>query len=582
MSGLLDRAIILHDQFLEMESIPRDERDKIIDEIDSEMNRGKLSITDKTFKFDSARKDGRFPLVLNISALFLLVILGLYSYQRFKSDEETLISRSQALNRTESRIIQQIKKESEEKLNEKDREIETIKLNMGRLQEEQSLLIMASRAEITRLEEALKEELDRQFSAEEEKLKEGGLTAEALKLKLDELKQRLDEDFLKSQKELIQKVEADRRLKEESLLVQIESYRDSLKTAEEERDHLVEQIKREQAGRERRLREEYEAELARQEQIIAGERDELQELRQIRDRSRNEEFILNQISASYKQIAEAVSRKDYLQAESGILSLETLIDREDLSGYPGLDSRKAADRLLLTALSTLIYLPANETEGGIKPAPPFLETGLDAREEELQELIARGRAHYEAGEKELSREAYLQAFALFPPLTEGYKQLKAMDISAERQRLTAEGYTLLSDEQRLLIEQAVREREIREKMVSDLDRIRSAVEEKESDASDQDELVEMLKMKVLLKEVLVSDAVRKEYPDLTRTLERYLQSYGVLKESSGRSLVLMDINEMMDALSTGESYSPAGGDELQTGLYLAFLEQLKEVLSAPE
>jgi hypothetical protein len=453
---------------------------------------------------------------------------------------------------------------------------------MNRLQEEQSLLIMSTRAEVARLEKALKEELDKEFLAEEERLRAGGLDPAVLEERLKELKDRLDADYLRNQEELVRKAEADRLRKEGLLLSEIEGYRVSLKSAEEERALLIEEIRLEQAGRERRLREEYEAELARQEEIITEEQSELAELREIRDRSRNEEFVLNQISASYRQIAEAVSRGDYVRAERQILSLEALIEREDASGYPGLDSRKEADRLLLSALSTLIYSPTGETGGAVKPAPPFLETGISERDEELRQLVARGRAHFEAGEEELSRAAYMEAFALFPDLSEGYDLLRTMDLETERERLAAEGYTLLSEEDRLLMEQALQDRENREELTAELERISRAVEGKESTAADQEELVEMLRMKVLLKEVLVSEAVREEYPDLTRTLERYLQSYGVLKESSGRSLVLMDINEMMVALNSGQVYSPAGGDELQTGLYLAFLEQLREALTAPE
>jgi hypothetical protein len=66
------------------------------------------------------------------------------------------------------------------------------------------------------------------------------------------------------------------------------------------------------------------------------------------------------------------------------------------------------------------------------------------------------------------------------------------------------------------------------------------------------ELAALLETKLLLKEVLVSEAVRQRYPDLYEKTERFLQVFGEVLQREGQLATLRDLNSIITSL-TGDT-----------------------------
>ena len=97
--------------------------------------------------------------------------------------------------------------------------------------------------------------------------------------------------------------------------------------------------------------------------------------------------------------------------------------------------------------------------------------------------------------------------------------------------------------------------------------------------NEEEDLLELLSIKVLIKEVLASKTVRKDFPDLHNQLESYLEAYGELRESSGRTVILNEIINLMKKLEVGEIYYPSSPmDKSQTESYRLFLTHLQQII----
>ena len=137
MSSLLEKAKKLRNGSRnnpEVEMIPEDERAKIYDEIEKAVSSGKLRIDEDTFSFIPVKNDVKLPVVINIAAFVLIVLVSILMLAYFKQAEVNIVAGSENVITAESELFSALKKESEEKIKERDTEIAGIreKLERGR------------------------------------------------------------------------------------------------------------------------------------------------------------------------------------------------------------------------------------------------------------------------------------------------------------------------------------------------------------------------------------------------------------------------------------------------------------------
>ena len=97
-------------------------------------------------------------------------------------------------------------------------------------------------------------------------------------------------------------------------------------------------------------------------------------------------------------------------------------------------------------------------------------------------------------------------------------------------------------------------------------------------SNDTGQLISLLDTKILLKEVIASDSIREEYPDLHEKMELYFEAYGKEKERAGRDAALEEIVALTEYLSHGSGSDVSivtPEEEQQRKLFLEFLQNLK-------
>ncbi len=605
MSGLLERATPIHDHFFEIESIPLSERDQVYAEIDRAIDRGKLKITSETFRFSPRKKGRTFPILINLVSLAVLLIVGASLIIYFSISEQEIISNSSSVNLTESRIITALREESEKELTEKESEISRIQTEMDSLLDQKEILLMEAESERIRLEEALARRLEDQLSREEDRLLALNMNQEAIDEQLDSLRSSLQDQYEEELKASLAAEEEKRLRREQELEEEIARMEESLESAQREKETLTADLTEQQRTR------------STTEQAFETLTKKLE----------NEQFLDSQINASFDGITQSLQSGNYPRALEEIDTFKTFLSNGNFAEYPALMSRAGTDRRILDTLDTMILL-SQPLDGETGPPPVFAE---------ITALIEEGQQHFDSSRFPEAKEAILKALALIPDLQSGYQVLQSMEESERNElmlrfeqefqkgqraflskndltarqdyynALTLTGLNsnsileimnnlrsmgarsaiaevqsnLISDEDLAFLEYARVDYKTRLELmetIRNLDTVMDEIQEGLPYADNEEDLLKLLQKKVLLKEILVSDTVSRESPDVYNSLEEYMDSYGIIQASIGKTLALRETASMLDALLKESIYLPSPDDPEQKDLYQEILSDLTRMV----
>jgi hypothetical protein len=612
MRGLLNRATAIHEQIFEIESIPKTERDRIYEEIDEAISGGKLVISDETLLFKSRKNDKKLLLIVNCTALFLMISIGLTLYFYLGNVEKQIISGSNTLNLTENQIITALREESEVKLSEKEKEIIRIQTQMNNLLDKQSLLLITSNERIKQLEEKLRGKINSELQLEQLKLQDMELSAANMEQEMNKLESRMESAYQKELLLIKENEEEERLIKEKELQDRMAQYQQSLFQAQEEQEILADSLNKQ---------------IDELETSYKSDRDAaLLEYNNMMSLNQNEQILLTRISKLYSEISEHISNGNNPAASEIIIELRQFIQKEELTVYPNINSRKHSDLLLLQTLSGLL----SSYQAPLEDVEPAYEI------DEINRYINEGNIMFTTRQYAGAKKSYLSAISMIPAMEQGYskiQEIEAIDYKSREDQFidflnsgdeayekglysdSMENYhtallslteqdeeitsmlenlslmgrssameemqsDLLSDEERRILAEADKMFKNRDVLLSRLNMMEVVLMEWENtdNRSGEDELVDLLNTKVLLKEVMSSKSVRDIYPDLHNTLETYLDHYGLVQQNNGKSLVINDISLMISSLNKENQRPPEPADEIQKDLYLSMLGSIKKLL----
>jgi len=641
MASLLERAQIVREKLGEEEiinSIPEKDRRKIYEEIDRAVAANRLRVNRDTFSFKTKRHDGVLPFFINFLALLLIVGLGYFFYSFFNEAETSITSPDTEILNTEGSIIQALKEESEEKLAEKNREIQSILGRLDSARFEQQRLVNEAREEAERIEADLRRLFEQDLEKERQRLQAEGLSETALDRRLKEfeaIKQEELQNRLDAQLAEIRETNLER---ENVLKEQIAEY-----------EQGIEQARIDLTALEAELQEQY----SEQNRQTAAERDEaLDRLRSFDEQQKQEQLVVDQIFGMYSSTNEAIKESRYDEALKNLENLSSFLQQEKIASLPAIAYRREVDTFMIRSLRRLIETEKTQTESTGEAAPTSVigDTAAESNTEEtlakVADLVEKGNELFEEGEMENAREYYLNALSQVPALDSGFNRLRSIDelsLQEERNRFretlnegdrymnsreletgiekyrqaleylesdsdvvnrlinqligagkelhSADEQPLISAEELELLNRAKMDMEERRAVLAELYELErnyssdSSIENTDAAASSEaagENLASLLNTKLLIREVLASDSIRSEYPDLHEKMGQYLEAYGKEKEREGRDAALSEIIQLMEHLSEGKDRNgPApsdGVDAEQRKLFLEFLQNLKNIL----
>jgi hypothetical protein len=368
-----------------------DEQVEIIGEINDILRKNRLAIRPETLDFTPRRRGATLPILVNAGAAVLTLAAALGIAALFNARERTLMSRPATLLTAEGRVVQALKKETEEQLGRKNLEIARIQASLESLARDRDRLKLENQAQLERREEELKSALARELSAERQKLERQGLDKTAVDRQLAELQGRLAEENRRQLEELRRRAETELAAKDASLAALEQKYQDSLDAFRQDRLQLA---------------------------ALTAQREQ-------------EKLASDQLLAAYTKVFDSWKASRYDEAQRNLGAVRELLSREAITSLPAIRSRLPVERSLVEALTRLF----ESEKTAAAPAPAAVNPS--ALSEAEARLAAANRA---LAESERDRSKLQEEVA-------GARQELVRLQSAERRRSAQEAQVAALQEQ---------------------------------------------------------------------------------------------------------------------------------------
>jgi len=535
-----------------------EEQIEIIGEINEVLEKNRIEIKPDTFAFTPKKRGSLIPLLINGGALVILAASAFFLLAFFNREERSLIRDSATVLTAEGKLIEALRKESEQQLNEKDRQITDIRTRLEDLRRQAETAKLDTEAKIREREDQLRAELEAQLESERQKLQGEGLTAVAINDQLSNLEQRLISENESRLAEFRSQSEAELAEKETELAALEEQYRQSLIRFQQERSALQQQF----SQREAELRAQLAQQAAEAESAQAEIADQLAELREQR---RREQLVYDQILSSYGRVQDALESGQYDAALRGLSNLESYLSQSSIASLPAIQDRIPTERFLIASLRNLI-------EARRAPAPLAAAQPREAvPSEDSSAALNRLQAELDRTRASLSQQ------------TRELNQAKAT--IDQRSRELSQARSTISQQSRQISGYEASQREIaalRREVSTLRQRYNSLSSSGASARVSQAKVLVLVDTKLQVREVLSSEPVRTQYPELYDAMEDYFDTYGKVQLQSGQEEALQDATAVLDDLlgsgsadlsAMKKSYAAAEGDP-----FARFLQKLEALL----
>lgn len=633
MAGLLDKADRTRGKDGEspppsVSEVSVEERIDILAQIEKVVEDARTPVTPESFEYTPQRSGLLFPISLNIAALVVIGLAAFFFSLFFNRQEQTLTGGSGTTLTGESTLVSTMRREAEDRLRSKDRDIGQIQGALDETVKRLDTLRADAAAQIQKKEEELRASFDEQLAAERARLQNQGAGAASIESQLAILRDQLQKSSDSSLAAFRMQVNADVARKEAALTAQLSGSQAALAQAQGEKTQLQAQL--DAATRTAANAQGEQARLAQQVAAFAAQ-------------GQREQIVLDQISAAYAATGAAMKASRFDDALGSLASLASYLDQAGIASLPAVQRRKPVDLFLIDSLERLAVSqkagaqPAPAGAQSMAAAPSALPAASPPQTQALSDAIAAGDALFAAGSFAAALEKYSAGLALLSEVhgmdqltariaEAGYRQRMA-DLTARQDkaaRPTLDKADALA--RRASYPEAIAayatvvrtwpDSSYVNRSLTGIDGALSALLKKKDDdaarsdqarkttagdklavvtaglastaraadmaaAAAQKELIALLDAKVKVKSVLGSDALKAQYPGLAESLDRYLQLYGQEMSAAGRAVALNDVGTVLDFLlgtKGREALTPLSGrygDQTERTAFQQILDRLR-------
>jgi hypothetical protein len=599
-----------------LDKIDPTERADIVQRIESHLASRRGKIRADRFKV-KARKRTLLPLFVNLGALLGIVGGSLALYLSFQRQENALVVQATALSSAEGRLIEAIRRESDQKLAAKDKEILQAQQRIEDARRERQKLGEESAAQIAAREQELRAQFAGDLEAERRRLAGAGIAGQDLESRMRAFENQKRAEYDDAVRRFRTQMDEQVATREAAIQAVTTQYETTLASVQSERRALEAELSRRQqelAASARQREEDLTASAqAREQQLNADKARIAADLARISAQQDQERLALDQILSLYDRVNRELAAGRYDGALGGIGDLRRLLEQPQVASLPAVQRRRSVEVFITDSLEQLIQerrAPRTDTtalvasaetvaraaaivergnrryaDGDVAGARTLYESALReipqvqgayARLREIEDLATRADARraadlvgeadrrFERGEFEASIDRYREAMRV----------LGRNDPAVERvvTRIQDAGFRLYEARRQAADEAARRD------LLARLARARAAVAAlSEPAAADPTELSRLLEAKVLIRQIIGSDAVRAQYPELYDTMLRYFDTLAAESNRQGGARALSEAVALVGSIGggAGPSPDPTSGER---GLLLQLIDRLAGLL----
>lgn len=225
----------------EGEEIYEISKEEVYSAIEEEINKRKKGIT-ADIKIQSEKKGFVLPLVVNL-IIVAVVTAGILYYVLVANRSAFTITSTGAVGGVEEEVIKEIKRRSQEQVEEQKKKLEEAKKRLTSLEKEREYFLKNQDKILSEKEKKLREEYEKRLAEARKRIEESGV--KDVESEYQKEKQRIYEEFLRNKQEIQRQVEEAKKKfeeelkkKEASLKQEVEKYNRQISEMEQ---RLVEQ-----------------------------------------------------------------------------------------------------------------------------------------------------------------------------------------------------------------------------------------------------------------------------------------------------------------------------------------------------
>jgi len=426
--GLLQKTLDIHKEITLAETADRnsgispEDRIEITAQIDELTRKNRIDLTPERLVLQPLKKGFLFPLAVNVLAL-LVTGGALWGLSAMFSERDARYSQTgAALASAEGKLIQELKKDSESRLSEKDKEINDFQARLAAMEKEQSKLQAGFEERLTNRETELRSLMETELRKERERLVKEGLSKELIE---ERLKKFEEERLVSIKKELLDfksQLDAERTAAEANYAKLRDEFKNNISSLNADRKRIQDESKK----REDALRSSLEAktlELENQTQALAsqaaqataGLQQAQAELGRLTEQRNKAAAAEDQIIGLYLSVRAALQDNRYEDAAKSASSLQSYLMEPGLAEIPALQKRRPAD---LFASDTLSRLARTELERANIDNTLLLDQAELVSS--IRSLTSRAGQALAGGNGDQADELYTQALSVVPEVMEAY------------------------------------------------------------------------------------------------------------------------------------------------------------------
>ncbi len=409
----------------EVQGISEEDQQEILLEIEKVAGENRIVVSEGLFDFKPRKNGAIFPLLVNVAGVIMLAGGIASLLWLFRAGEQQLLEEGRAVVTAESRLIEEIRRETEAQLAAKDDEITAIQTRLQEIDAERTALAGNLEARVAQRESELRRELEVELEAERRRLQQLNLSEEEIETRLASFAEVKEREFAQRLDQFVRQAEAEQERLTQELNQREAAFNESLAQASRERETLLQ----ESSARLAALQEEYEAELA----AGIAQLDQAQaELTRLGREQERELLLRGQIRGLYQTAAGALRQGNYDVARSRLRDLRNLLNEESVLRIPALREQRPVDLLLIESLESLIRF---DEQFGTDEAERTLSQG--ALVSRVQDLVDRAADSAQAGDMDQAVAFYRQALDVIPAISESYAFIGDLDDESAAAELTA-------------------------------------------------------------------------------------------------------------------------------------------------
>lgn len=403
---------------VEIEGFTEEERLEITRQIDEAAKRSTMG---SVGRFTPEKKGAFFPLVVNILAI-VAIGAGIYlSNYYFNQRVEELNTVKNDIQSAEGKILEEVKKESEKKLQAKEAEISKIREDLDQIEQERQNLQENMEQQIALKEEELQQQLDEALAAEKARLESQGISQAELENRLDSFQSEQQQQYQSALAEYRQESVRQLEEKQKELEEAKATAEQILNEAHRERQQLLQAAQE----REEELRLQFQQETERLTQASSEAKQELSQLEEVR---KNEQLYRDRIDGLYLDIESAIEDGNPGAAREKIEELRALIQSPAVSRIASFAKRREVDSFLLDMLEEQA---AGSAGGG--ESESLLESAKTIST--LTSTVTEAKALEEEGNLYDARRFYNRALELIPAVQTAVSGLENINEGEEASRI---------------------------------------------------------------------------------------------------------------------------------------------------